>query len=563
MGGEEEIAQKKEEKPAVDLAYSGNSAGQVAKGMGTIMATPALSFSGGAGLLNLNYHRMPHGFVTGGVKFDTNLGQNWTMYGRTVVAIFPTSEQMVASYYQSSNLGIAYDIVPARQSMMLRAGLDATTKFFETQQGLQEQYDTLSAGLSFGYRRLIAYGIASVIFTNPTPIDQYWTADLRPWPESAKAGVMVDLGKGNSIGAEVNATMFEEGGKLTFRMGFLPAPALLALTYRHTAPAFSTGDEIGLSGIIQLERSMSNIMLRAEQEVGGSSLNQVKESNVYDLSKGAVGEYLYSINRISAAQMIQMIHGNAVIESSNTAVVGGVPVTTVSYSVQGKSYTFTSSLNSPNSLNQSARAALGETDYRFLQAMFSTTNLQDFSNNFVNSSTDEKVYIASKLARLAQEGYNTVLENMSPFSPGKSQMATIEPQNEFANIQKALLTNKKQNDGICGNINGLAAEFLREVGVDAYSLVVDGHVIASARDEKGNASYVVNYGRIYKTPGSGMWPAVQAYSRDNGVVLLGAHVYRNNNEYIGYYKGPEGRLLDTALQTDEDILREILVRKKE
>jgi hypothetical protein len=479
------------------------------------------------------------------------------------LAVFPsTYSPTQPMYFETADLGASWNLLPASSIPVFRAGLEASTKFFEVPGGLNQQYETLGAGLSFGYRQLTVYAMARAIFTSGSPIKEYWTEDIRPWPDQLRVGTQIALEKGAQIGAEVNASLYEQGGKLSYRFGAVPAQ--VHLVYRHTSKIFG-GHELGGGVAVELDRGRGGkIKASAEQEFGGASLGQSQNMTASGLNFQAVTCYLYGIGKISVTDMVQRLNPSFHVTGTETITVDGRPQLVVAYTQNGMAQTFTPSTKS--AALEYARTSLSAPDYQFMENLMSSGSLENFAERYARTSTDEKVMIASRLALLANRGYNNVLENASPFSSDKKELAGLTPNVEFAALQRSILQHQKQNEGICGNINGMAAEFLRLSGVEAYTIVVGSsagaHAIAVARDEHGNASYAISYGNVYKTPGSGMWPAVQAYSKAEGIVLIGAFVYGKGNAFLGYYKGPEGRLLDTALQTNEDALRDSLTREK-
>ena len=556
-------------KVEADAAYSANAAGQALRGQGAIeIAGVPIILGLGGGILNLDYMSHPLGYGGGNVRFDTNIGLRGHLYGQASLAVFPETSATVAQTFEAARLGTTWDIIPRRGKVMLRVGLEASAKTAFTLGGLDQLYEEMGMGASFGYGPLVAYGIGRLTFGPETPTQQFWVDALRPWPQELKVGAVMDVRGGTEAGAEVSVAPFERGGRLFFNLRS-PVPSQLSMVYRHTSTAFGGTHELGGSAAFRLDSRVSRIMVSTKAEGGGESLGKYEHQSLGDMDSRSLTGFLYGTGRIGLAEYVQRMNPTASVGDVETRTYGGRQFQVVNYWIHGVQYSFSGGVDPEavkSGMRNRARHALGDSAYNFLEALFSSSSLEQFAGRYAGSTTDQKIYAAARLAQLGHEGYDDHLLNVSFFSSEKKKLEALDPTKVFSNIRKSLLDGKQRSGGICGNINGMAAEFLRLSGVEAYALGGLGsgdtmHVIAAARDPGSNASYVVDYGSVYKTQSTGVWPAVQAYSRENGIVLMGAYVYGKGNGFIGYFKAPEGRLLETVTRTDEDALREALIRK--
>ncbi len=565
----ESETQAPEKKLAVSLdsASSTNASGTAFRAGATLQYTPIpVSLSAGSGFINLNYLNGPLGFGSGKIDFRTNIGQNWQFFAVGTFTAFPKTENMQAQYFEAANIGATWTIVPERHGFMVRAGIQDSAKLVEVPTGtvVDQLYDSLDGGVSFGYRRLTAYAMGRLAIAPYNPTQQYWSELIRPFPESLRVGAVLDAGRGDSISAELNVSDFEQGGRLTYRIARIPVPTQIGLSYRHTSRTFGGTSEFGTVVAMKLDGNRVKARLRADFEAGGASLEKPTSYDVHPVSSQAVAQYMYGQGRLSPTQLVQRQYPNATITGTSTAEIGGKQVLTVNYTINGVSH----SVNVPSreAALQAARSELGQQTFDILEGILSSNSLQQFADRYAGRSIDDKVYAAATLALIARSGYNFVLENASPFASQKKNLALLDPETEFANLQRSLTENKKQNMGICVNIDGLAADFLRRSGVEAYTLIVGSgnglHAIAGALDPQGTTGYAISYGQVYKARSGGLWPAVQAYSRESGIILVGSLVYGAGNRLVGYYRGPEGRLMDTVQDSGVDSFIDELTRRQ-
>ncbi len=550
-----------------DAVYSANASGTAIKGEATFQYAPVpISLSAGSGILNLNYMNGALGFGSGRIDFKTNVGPRWDVFAQGTLAAFPSTPSTQAQYFNTLNVGATWAIIPDDGTRMFRVGLQDTGRTSEVPSGttLDQLYDSVSGGAAFGYRRLTAYALGRLLISPYNPTQQYWSAIIRPFPEELRLGARVDIDRGNEVGAELEVSDFERGGRLVFNIVTLPLPTEIALTIRNTSRTFGGATEFGTVVAMRLDRGSVKSKLRAGIEAGGTSLSASQNYHIHSLNSGAVAQYLYGRGRLSPSELVQRLNPGARIIDTETVNVGGTPQVVVNYILNGARHSLT--VATRESALTGARSELGEQAYGVLEDLFSSGSLEEFARRYANRSLDDKIYAAATIAQAAHAGYDTVLENASPFASAKQRLAALDPETEFNRLRDSLLGGKTLKMGICVNIDGMAAAFLRKTGVEAYTFIVGSgeglHAIAGAVSGDGKTGYAISYGSVYKTENGGVWPAIQAYSRANGIILIGSLVFGEGNKLVGYYRGPEGRLLETVQDSGDDAFINLLTRRK-
>ncbi|MFA6531105.1 MAG: hypothetical protein WCT31_05200, partial [Candidatus Micrarchaeia archaeon] len=162
-------------------------------------------------------------------------------------------------------------------------------------------------------------------------------------------------------------------------------------------------------------------------------------------------------------------------------------------------------------------------------------------------------------------GYDDKLKYASIFGD-RSKLAEINPEELYLALRNNTIHNTKIGLGICANIGIFTATFLRGLGVKANAVSIGTgqgmHVIAIAQDTANQTSYAVDNGWADSAKGDGIWPAIRRYAAVMGVNLLYANIYDDNNKFMGTYRGPEGRLMDSALGMEEgETLKRSLSKK--
>src|SRR5262249_43672870 len=159
-----------------------------------------------------------------------------------------------------------------------------------------------------------------------------------------------------------------------------------------------------------------------------------QNNDVKRISHTAVAQYMYSIDKLSAEDMVQRMHPNAKILGTSTVTRGGTSQIVVNYLLNGTRQTYT--IASKSSMASAAKTELGTQTYEVLQDLFSSGSLNEFAAKYANRSLDDKIYAAAVLAQAAHAGYSTVLEFASPFSTLRQRLAQLDPDTEFAKLQR-------------------------------------------------------------------------------------------------------------------------------
>jgi hypothetical protein len=569
----------------LDFDYRGNSAGEV------LRIVPKLKISkftvgAGGGVINFNYFK-PQPYLLVNASFDTDVVSNvGNVYATTVMAFVPKTSMTVGQYFHEHKLGTSWDVLASRyQKAYLRIGAELSVKLADVGQGagqvfgvsgpasgLDQMFGFAGLGLSFHYDPVTLYTIGRFSLDTPTAIQQNWT-DLRPFASSLKAGVLA-YNDNARFNGEFELSRFDETGRVGIAFASLTVPPELSIAYTKTFSLFGGGNAVTVSFSIPLGAGRA----RVTQESGGpsreaGSMNTVMPPDLADIAKwiaNAGGQGLTDPNQIDA--LLKEYSAGKINEAQLFAKLAGFNyVGPVSPGSDG--YMFTDKNGKPLEFFMSNQIpilvgmyqdAFGPQTGLFSSAMYGSATLKDFAAYFKNASFDDKIRAAAMMSALGLETYNSKLAAGSVFG-GRQGVATLDPDTEFGIMKTNYMAGKQLPDGICANINGLAAEFLREAGVDAYLLGLGSgggmHNIAAARDPASGKSGIVDYGSIYSTQGPGIWPVIQMYAATNGFNLLGVDVYGKGNKYLGYYEGPEGRLMETALGTNDDLLKRSMTRK--
>jgi hypothetical protein len=205
-------------------------------------------------------------------------------------------------------------------------------------------------------------------------------------------------------------------------------------------------------------------------------------------------------------------------------------------------------------------------EYALYQNIKNCKTIGQLSAQYENSNIADKIKVAAMLAGIANDtGYDDKLKYASIFGD-RSKLAEINPEELYLALRNNTIHNTKIGLGICANIGIFTATFLRGLGVKANAVGIGTgqgmHVIAIAQDTANQTSYAVDNGWADSAKGDGIWPAIRRYAAVMGVNLLYANIYDDNNKFMGTYRGPEGRLMDSALGMEEgETLKRSLSKK--
>lgn len=174
------------------------------------------------------------------------------------------------------------------------------------------------------------------------------------------------------------------------------------------------------------------------------------------------------------------------------------------------------------------------------------TSLSGFAAHYRGRPIREILEVARTIGGIALQNYDRHLASASIFGE-RGELAQLNPEVLYNNFRENVLAGQSIQQGICANINGLVAEFLREAGVEAYALAIPvrggAHVIALARDPTTQDNFIIDYDALYTRNGPSAQSVLNLYATQHRIIMQGIYVYGHRNEIIGRYQPEEGRIM--------------------
>ncbi len=481
--------------------YSG--AGNVTRaGIGAQLGATQLML--GFGALKLDYYE-PLFFLSPKIEVNKVLG-DFEVYFEGGSPYVVRSKGAKGSLGENIALGGVWEPVkPGKNTPGLRLGSELRAMAEEVPGKLPQQTlfeAEFGASVSFG--GIVVYSTEKIVFYPDTPYSQHAYDVVTPHHEKVKAGASLQL-RETDVNIEVSQTPFAKGGEFSVKLKNAPwSPSVYGWVDLG-------GEMIGEAG---------GIGLRAE--IGGErKIASLKvEKGAYE--KGSAGD-------------------------------AGVRTR----------------YGSKEELEADAR---GSEAYGIMrEALRNSDNLDEFISYYKGKGdTYSLLYALSYIGEVGRRNYDEKLKNdwWNVFSNRADEVARIGPEGAFAAIQESFRHGNETfgGAGICANINVLPAVILRELGWEAYTISLAGggmpHVVTAAKDPATGKMYLLNYRSISESKEGNLWPLLQEYAQNEGIVVQGAYLFGKNNEFLGYYKGREGKLMDEVAGKDEDSLRLRLIRPR-
>lgn len=591
----------------VDSDFNGNQAGRIIRVEPKLNIGPVAVGLGG-GMIAFDYFS-PQPYLITSAELDASFFRNrWNAYSRSVFAYIPETKSTATQYMHAHNAGTSIDAAKGNK-YAFRVGADIIARISNSESKLDQLSACTSFGASFLYYPFAAYAIGRFQIGHQTPINQGIT-DLRLFPASLTAGITVDSGKYIKAGGEFEHSRFEKTGRLSFSLKFIPLEPVISAAYTRTSGIFGNGNIASFAVTMPIGSGRAN----AGQETDGNGGSGRLTSEYHKFMLG-IDEYAARQKGIESSAYAALMHSlqsvidhygieGAVISRNAAGLikkymnneiraeelfcmlfnypeehsVAGATVYSHGRNAQVLESMIIEEIVGTHAI-ASSLAILDDPEHAMLQGCnpnekfeylvyrnISTSNsLEEFGSRYSDSSFEDKIRVAALLAKSASKYYDHKMAGMGPFS-GFGSLGEITPNEAFLRLKSNLIDGTSLSEGICPSINGFAAEFLRQAGIDAYAIGMGtgkgAHLVAAASDPAGRRAYIVDSGQVYSTQGNGIWPVIEQYAKSNGVNLMGIDVYGEKNSYLGYYRGPEGRLMDSALGID-DLLKKSLLRKAE
>ena len=510
------------------------------------------------GSLRVNYFSgEPMFFVSSRVGLDHARGR-WERFGNAAIAVVPhvpsPGGETRSSVSKTVSLGATYDVIPQtrRSRFGLRLGFDVSGSWESGGLGgFRQGIFNVGVGSSVSYDPLTLYATGRFFINTSRATEEYWT-DIRLHYMQAKAGlVLFGVLDRTDIGAEVSHSTFEKGGRVFASLGRLVLEPQVYFSYNDVAPIFGNAQEFILGFQVPFGRRGRDIgRLRVEQGVGGEQVSQFVSN---DINTSVVVFALQMPSSMAAARQMTTDQAEQAQTRLWQIIVNRYKGKTPELDYAG--------------VDESDAGVSPEALARFRDTLTNSMTFDQFAQSYQGASLQERLNVAMYLAGVASLFYDRDLLDASAFSSRKKDEVALQPSVVYDNVRRALASGERLSAGVCTNINGMATEFLRRTGVEAYTIGISGmetvHLVGVARDSTTNTNYIIDYATKTRATGRGIWPVIQAYARTRGLLVDGIYLYGNNNEIIGFYRGPESRLLETVAGTEEDLLRRSLIRRRE
>ena len=199
----------------------------------------------------------------------------------------------------------------------------------------------------------------------------------------------------------------------------------------------------------------------------------------------------------------------------------------------------------------------------FEQAIEESENLHEFAARYRGASVSSKIYAAQRLGKIAMDVQHEMGGDALSVNP--DDMAGMDMTDTYEALKNSAMGGVA-DPGACATVHSLIAEFLRESGMEAYAVGFPrkdySHLVAIAKDPHSGHMYLIDYYSVVEQEGGRLWPLMQQYAQWDGIIINRVEVYGKNNNIIGCYTGPEGKMLDEAAGMGEDRMKRALIRKK-
>ncbi|MCP4647296.1 MAG: hypothetical protein GY852_06090 [bacterium] len=463
----------------------------------------------GAGAEKLEYYD-PLFFITPRVELRGIAG-DVELYAVGSVPIVPGTKETKKSISGYVTLGGAWELsLPEVKEGRLRLGMEIEASGEGSGKEIRQGIALAGFGGSVEYAGKTVYVIENVVFAPEKPYSQHGMGVMTPHHHKVQVGAVVQL-EGVDVGAEFFQTPFSVGGEVSFS---IKTGYIVPKVYGWGSKGWGMiGDEVGVG--VAVPFSARRLAAKATVErafgTGGGDVMALDDMG----GRHRIGEELPD-----NVSMKQLRFWSDAIEKSET---------------------------------------LGE-----------------FADKYRGRSMGDILFAARGLGGQAKARYSDDLAKGwgNVFSKRSARVEGIDSEKVYGTVRNWWIEDKyeagKNPDelgaaGICANISSLQTEFLRELGLEAYSLAIPSgkmqHVVSVVKDPESGNIYLLDYYDVYENKGGELWPLVREYANANGVVPHGMYVYGNGDELVGYYEAPEKKL-NRAMASDKETLKDALLRSR-
>jgi|GEM_PF-6313856 len=412
---------------------------------------------------------------------------------------------------------------------------------------LRGGYFQSDVGLSLNIGNVSLYDIASFTWGPQKAHKQHWT-EKRPFFQQNVVGVHGPLPEGNGIYAEwTHDVFFDEvvlGGEISALWG-----TKVAISGRRESEIFGEAYTLGFLIEIPIKvESTTYLEMSSETELTTRKYRPFMKYKAANMMANS-----YKVALLAPRHIL----GNEEDKKTKEEFSEDVKVV----------YGTEEELDNRLRYLDSVFPELPNVRFEILRSMGNSTTLDEFVDAFKEKSVKEKILAAISISGLAGLFYSYEMMNASSFSSEWERWGDTGPNEIYKKMREGLGKGEKLDIGICAHLNGLAAEFLRRNGLEAYGIggvptADQSHYIAFAREK--NKSYLLDYWTLYEAEG-GLLDVLRIYGNRNGLHIDSVYLFGEEGKYFGLYITPEGRLIRRVAsplgKTREEHVKHLLMSK--
>jgi len=463
----------------------------------------------GAGAEKFEYYD-PLFFITPRIELRGIAG-DVELYAVGSVPIVPETKETKKSISGYVTLGGAWELsLPKVKEGRVRLGMEIEASAEGSGEEIRQGIALAGFGGSVEYAGKTVYVIENVVFAPEKTYEQHGMGVMTPHHHKVQVGAVIQL-EGVDVGAEFFQTPFGIGGEVSFA---IKTGYIVPKVYGWGSKGWGMiGDEVGVG--ITVPFSARRLAAKATVE------------RAFGASRGSV---------------------MALDDMGGRHRIGGELPDNVSM----KQLRFWS------------------------DAIEKSETMGDFADKYRGMSMLDILFAARGLGGQAKARYSDDLAKGwgNIFSKRSERIEGIGSEQVYETVRNWWMEDKYEAGkgpdelgvaGICANISSLQTEFLRELGLEAYSLAIPSgkmqHVVSVVKNPETGSIYLLDYYDVYENKDGKIWPLVREYAKMNGVVPQGMYVYGPGNELVGYYEAPEKKL-NRAMASDEETLKDALLKSR-
>ncbi|MBD3210204.1 hypothetical protein GF318_02380 [Candidatus Micrarchaeota archaeon] len=526
----------------------------------------------GMGGLLFHYGEGMQPFISPGIRGEGSFG-DFTLFGQYSAGFIGETtgeargtERMVvparmihepvfeSEHYHAAHFGVSYALRLGRDaSIRFLAALSGMARLSEASELRGGHFET-DFGLAVDFGCITLYDMTTVMYRSQRDYQQHWK-NLRPAFQRNMVGIYGDAGPAGFF-AEYTYDVFYHEGRIGARIAPLWGGGISIMGRAETRPFSSWSVGFGVDVPLGPRSRYGAISSEVEFSPGTDGTRWNYEGLKEVSLSIALDAPVHMLGHDENAQRAQ----ERVMESTVAPYVHqSLSDETLERYFGGLDEYLEAQLPSTRGSSTVRR--------RILDALRDGENFGDFCVRATSQEDTvlDRVRIAAGLAGLGHLYYDEELLESRRTSGRWDAASRMNHESVYRNIRRSLQNGYPLSAGVCAHINGLAAEFLRRAGVDAWTASVPSgdtrHIVSVALDQETGNSYVVDYGQVFEVEGDFI-EAVRAYSHSRGFRPHSIYVYGRGGSYIGYYLDDSGRLINRAVypvggRTGRELIRRL------